>query len=104
MKPWEKYNEAKRAGKVSTKRHVKLERRFAMLDALLADGTPESRKRYKEASAHSYGRDRHNLYGFWNGGGKTERKRPMKASKQRRGLTTLVKLRGETYKPYDKQG
>lgn len=103
MKPWERYNQAKRDGKVSAKRHVKLERRFAMLNALLEDGTPESRKRYKEASTHSYGRDKHNLYGFWNGSTKRERKRPMKASKQRRGITTLTKLRGETYKPYTKQ-
>lgn len=100
---WEKYHDAKRAGKVSPKRHPKLERRFRKAEALLADKTPESRKLYKAMSQHSYGRTKHNLYGFWNGSGKTERKRPMKTAKHSRGITTFVKLRGETNKPYRKQ-
>lgn len=103
MRPWEKYHAAKRAGLVSKKRHPKLERRFRMAEVLLAENTPESRKRYKQMSEHSYGRDKHNLYGFWNGSGKTERKRPAKTSKTKRGITTLSKLRGESYRPYTKQ-
>lgn len=100
---WQKYHEAKRAGLVSTKAHPKLQRRFKMAAVLLAENTPESRKRYKQMSEHSYGRDKHNLYGFWNGTSKTERKRPLKTAKHQRGITTLVKLRGETYRPYTKQ-
>lgn len=100
---WERYNDAKRSGLVSGKRHPKLVKRFAMANALLAENTPESRKRYKQMSEHSYGRDKHDLHGFWNGSGKRERKRPMKAAKTHRGITTLSKLRGETYKPYTKQ-
>jgi hypothetical protein len=53
----------------------KLQRRFRMADILLADNTPESRKRYKAMSTHSYGRTKINLAGVWNGKGKTERKR-----------------------------
>lgn len=73
----------------------KLQRRFAMAAVLLAENTPESRKRYKEMSTHSYGRDKHNLYGFWNGSGKKERKRPLKTAKSKRGITTIAKLRGD---------
>lgn len=100
---WEQYNDNKRAGLVSPKRHPKLERRFKMAQVLLAENTPESRKRYKQMSEHSYGRDKHNLYGYWNGTGKRERAKPMKTSKSHRGITTLSRLRGETYRPYTKQ-
>lgn len=103
MEIWERYNQAKRDGKVSSKRHPKLVARFRKAEVLLAENTPESRKRYKQMSEHSYGRDKHNLHGFWNGNGKVERKRPMKAAKASRGITTLCKLRGEDYKPYTKQ-
>lgn len=103
VRPWEKYHAAKRAGAVPVKVHPKLQRRFKMAEALLAENTPESRKRYKQMSEHSYGRDKHNLYGFWNGSGKKERKRPLKTAQHKRGITTLNKLRGVSYKPYRKQ-
>lgn len=89
----ERYNERK--AERANKAHPKLQRRFDMANALLAENTPESRKRYKQMSEHSYGRTKHNLYGFWNGTSKRERKRPLKTAKSKRGITTLRKLRGE---------
>lgn len=89
----ERYNERK-ADRVQ-KAIPKLQHRFKMAEVLLAENTPESRKRYKQMSEHSYGRTKHNLHGFWNGSGKTERKRPMKAIKTHRGITTFNRLRGE---------
>lgn len=89
----ERYNARK--DERTNKAHPKLARRFKMAEILLAENTPESRKRYKEMSTHSYGRTKQNLYGFWNGSGKTERKRPLKTAKSKRGITTLAKIRGE---------
>ena len=66
------------------KRYPKLVNRFAKANALLGQKTPESRKAYKEMSQHSYGRDRHNLDGFWN-----SRKKPRKMARTKCGLGTL---------------